>query len=260
MSDGWQPRQDATQTRSRKALAACALFIACLGTSAYSLCFRTQLADRFVNDEWFLLGSNLVAFHTLGVGSYAIVLRPPGYPALIAAALATSGPLPAAATNPATAGDLVSLKEAYGPRGFDAVFRFQALLLAATAVALFLWLGGRLGPRWAFLAALLLGTNPYALVLVGVLNYSVLHMFFCVVGCWSLDWATELPGRPWRIAAAGAWWGLAALVRPVTLPLAVFLLPLFLLRSGKNVPRALLGVLLFSAGTAVTVAPWTLRN
>jgi hypothetical protein len=248
-----------TEKRPSRPVAALLLFGVCLVASAYSLHFRRQLEDRFVNDEWFLLGSNLLAFHTLGLGSQPSVLRPPGYPALIALALSISSEVPPFAKDRAHAGDLVGLKDAYGVGAYEEVFRLQALLLAATAVALFLWLGARAAPRWAFWAGLMFGTNPYALVLVGVLNYSVLHMFACVVGCWLVDRATA-PWRPWRIAAAGAWWGLAALVRPVTLPLTLFLLPAFFLRSGRNARRAFVGAVLFTAGTAVTVAPWTLRN
>jgi hypothetical protein len=260
VSESHQSGPPPRQQRLHTSVAALGLLALCLATSAYSLRYRCQLEDKFVNDEWFLLGSNLLAFHTVGIGSFAIVLRPPGYPALIATALATLPEIPGAARDPATAGDLVALKEAYGDPGFDAVFRIQALLLALTAVALFLWLGRRIAPRSAFLAGLLFGTNPYALVLVGVLNYSVLHMFFLVVGCLFVDWATDPPWKEWRIAAAGAWWGLSALVRPVTLPLSLFLFPFFLLRSGRDARRAFVGVLVFTAAAAVTVAPWTVRN
>ena len=136
----------------------------------------------------------------------------------------------------------------------------QAVLLAASAALLFAWLRLRVGPAPAFGAALLYGLNPYSLVLPGLLHYTVLHQFMLIAGCFALDRAlarsddTLVP-----LAAAGALWGIAALVRPVTLPLPLFVLAMILAR-GLRGRRAAAATLAFSLMMAAVIAPWTARN
>lgn len=199
-------------------------------------------------DEWFPLGLNLAAYGTLGWGNDPILLRPPGYPAFIAAVLRATTSVPAPIT------------ESYGRVSIDMVVLAQGVLLAATAALLFAWLRGRVGVPLALAAGVLYGLNPYCLVLPGLMHYDLLHLFMLVAGCAALDSALTRTHRTLvPLAAAGALWGLVALVRPVTLPMPLFVLAMLLAR-GLRGRRAAPAVLAFSLAMVAVIAPWTARN
>lgn len=220
-----------------------------VASSSLTAIRRPLLAMGGLTDEWFPLGYNLAAFGTLGWGDQPILLRPPGYPAFIAAILGIAAPPPAAEATPA-----------YDAVAFAVVSQAQALLLAATAALLFVALRRRVGNALATMAALLYGLNPYSLLLPGLLHYDVLHHFVLVAGCLALDRALDRAGTsPWPLAAAGAFWGVAALIRPVTLPLPVFVL-LMILARGIRGRRAAVALLAFSLAMGAAIAPWTARN
>jgi len=219
-----------------------------LGASTYLM--RVGRPLEYVGgltDEWFPIGCNLAVHQTMGLGKEPIVLRPPGYPAFIAIVLSVTTRVPAAI-------GLEYLQEAARP-----VLLVQAVLLAATAVLIFAWLTPRVGVRGALVAAALYGLNPYSLLLPGLLHYDVLHHFITVAGCIALDRSLSA-SRPFiPLAGAGALWGVATLVRSVTLPLPVFVLGMIVARGYRG-RRALAAAVTFAAGMAVTVAPWTARN
>ena len=145
-------------------------------------------------------------------------------------------------------------------RGAETVYAAQALLLALSGLFLFRWLADHVSRTTAFAAGLLLATSPHALVLVGLVHYSVLHIFLLVAGGWALDrlLRDDAP-RDRALLAAGLLWGIATIVRSTTLILPVFVLGLFLLKQ-RDLRRALRATLLFTAGMAVVIAPVTLRN
>jgi hypothetical protein len=209
---------------------------------------RPLLSLGGLTDEWFPLALNLAAFGTLGWADEPMVMRPPGYPAFVAGLLRLTTRVPV----PPTA--------SYHLAAIAVVCAAQAVLLAATATMLFAWLRPRVGDAIAFAAALVFGLNPYSLVLPGLLHYSVLHQFLLVAGSLALERALERSETSLRpLAAAGALWGLAALVRPVTLPLPA-LVVLMILARGLRGRRAAKAALVFAAAMAAVIAPWTARN
>src|SRR5512141_179759 len=115
--------------------AALGVFVLALLVSFASLSLRRQLGYLGgLTDEWHPLGANLAVYGVLGLEHEPWVLRPPGYPAFVAALLLAANP-------PATA----SLE--WVTRTRPLVFAGNALLLAAAAGLLCLWLGLWLQPR-----------------------------------------------------------------------------------------------------------------
>jgi hypothetical protein len=225
------------------------VFLVTMAAAAYALReHRPLLTLDGLTDEWYPLGYNVAAYGTLGWGDEPILLRPPGYPAFIAGVLRLTTRVPR------------RLTPSYSEIATSMVCLAQAVLLAATAALLFAWLRPRVGNALAFAAALLYGLNPYSLVLPGLLHYDVLHLFLLVAGCLVLDLAlarADVSLAP--LAAAGALWGIAALVRPVTLPMPLLVLVMILAR-GLRGRRAVIAALTFSLAMAAVIAPWTARN
>ena len=226
------------------------MFLLSLATGAWSLATHRQLEGLGgMVDEWFLVGLNLRVHGTLGIepGRPDVVLAP-GYP-VFAAALAALSPAPSAVTT------------AYLRRSMGLLFAAQAVLLAASAAALFLWLSNRLGTPAALAAGTILGTNPYTVALVGLLHYDVLHIALLVAGSWALQEACDRRERStWPFVAAGAIWGAATLVRPVTLILPFFVAAGLLLLEGLRPRRVLRATAAFVLGMALIVSPFTIRN
>jgi hypothetical protein len=228
-------------------LGALAVSLLVLLASLGSLGYRRQLALLGgLTDEWHPLGANLAVYGVLGLEHEPWVLRPPGYPAFVAALLLAANP-PAAA----------SLE--WVTRTRPLVFAGNALLLAAAAGLLSLWLGLWLQPRLAIAAALVLGTNPLSIAWVGLAHYGLLHVLGLIAAMWALQRALWPPQAARAFALAGAMVGLVTLVRPVTLPMPAFVLAaLVLLRVPPG--RALARAAVFSLAMAAVIAPWTLRN
>jgi hypothetical protein len=219
--------------------------LAVLALALASLYRLRQLGDAWNPDEWYLLGANLAVRGTLGHGDEPTVFRPPGYPALVAAVLCARG-CPAQLTPTV----------AWGTRPGLYLVQTLALALGAGAAA-FSW-SARMSPAVAAAGAVALGANPYVFALVGLPHYALVHLVLLVLGTWAL--AAALASRRWLpLAACGVFWGLVTLVRPVTLPLPLFVL-LLLGISGEAWAVALRRSAVFAAGLVLAVAPWTLRN
>jgi hypothetical protein len=236
------------------------VFLVTFAVCAAVLASKRPVGRYFLPDEWYLRGVNLRLYGTLGQGERPLTFRPPGYPAFIAAVLATL--TPAVVPEPgAAAGNARLLNRAYGEDGPTAVYLAQGLLLAATAALLYLWSATYLPGGLALLAALLFGTNPYGVITALTLHYDVLHLFGLVAGCFALDRALRARRRPLlALWLAGVCWGLVCLVRPISLilPPFVFLLALAVPRLGPLAAARAAAV--FTLGMAVTIAPWTVRN
>ena len=235
------------RARVLPALVLAALVLAVLGAS---LLGRRQLGMLGgLTDEWMMLGANVAVHGTLGLENEPWLLRPPGYPAFIAAPLFLAG-APRAVTL------------AYLGRAAPLIFAAQAATATLGAVLLFLWLCERMRARHAFAAALVFALNPGSVVLVGLLQYGVLHATGIVAALWALDRGLrEWPRRRRPLVFAGAAWGLVTLVRPVTLLLPPFLLLALVLRRPRLPLRsALAGTLVLCGAGAAVLAPWTLRN
>ena len=198
-------------------------------------------------DEHFALGLKLRVNGTLGLTpDEPTAIRPPGYPALVAAATAAFVASPAALP--------VAVFEA---RAEYATYLVQALLLAAGAALLFDWLRPATGPALAAAAALAFATSPAVLVLATLLHYSILHAVTLVAVCAVLDRALAAGGDRTALLA-GLVTGAANLVRPVTLWLPAFAFLALWIRLGPR--RALRAAALMALASIVVVVPWTVRN
>lgn len=245
------------------------VFAATLVVAGGSVAGLRQLGYmRGLADRWLALGLNLAADHVFGNGSEATVFKPPGYPLFVSTVLVlTLGP-PARADAPARfpnsselAGLSVPYEASYVERAARVVYWSHAIALALAASLLFLWLSESLRESVALAGSLLFGLNPYSVILVGMLHYSVLHLFTLIAACYLLDRA--LRGEPWStrmLIAAGVAFGVATLVRPVTLILPPFVFVALLLRSGFSWARSLRAVCFFTVGMILPIAPWTARN
>jgi hypothetical protein len=226
------------------------LFLATLTVSTVSILTHEQLGlVAGMVDEWFLMGSSLWIFQTLGIGpDRAEVMRPPGYPAFIAAVVALVVPRDA------------STFTRHIPIALSVLYLAQAVVLAATASALFLWLRTRLRPAIALAMAAAFGLNPYCVVLVGITHYDILHMFGLVVCGWALDRATSGPTvRARDLVGPAVLFGLCTLVRPITLLFPPFVLLLLLWRR-RPFAESVRAALVFGLCMAAVVMPWTARN
>jgi hypothetical protein len=201
-----------------------------------------------MSDEWFFLGANLAIHRTLGVEKQPIVFRPPGYSSFIAVVLMSALRLPPRHDT-----------RILGP-GTSAVYVSQCLLLAAASGLLYAWMARRVGPLVAFCAAVFFGANPYSVVLTSFLHYDILHLFVLIAGCLALEVALGARAGNLALVLVGTIWGVAALVRPLTLVLPPFVWAAWRLRDRSSPQRAIARALAFSLGLCLAVAPWTIRN
>jgi hypothetical protein len=233
---------------NRRALALL-LFLLVLAVCAFSLQGRRQLGRLGgVTDEWIMLGANIAVHGTLGLEDEPWLLRPPGYPAFLAVSLKIAGP-PRVVT------------VAYLDRVEGLVAVAQAATLALASALLFLWLAQTVPLPQAVGAAVFLGLNPLSVALVGLMQYQVLHVLLLVAATWALDRGVAAWPRRLPLALAGVVWGVATLVRPVTLLLPPFVLLLVVLRRPRTGGRGVaLATLVFCGGLLSAIAPWTARN
>ncbi len=216
---------------------------------AVSLATKRQLFTLGgLTDNWIYLGANLRVSGVLGEERLPMVLRAPGYPLFVAGVFGVALEKPPRVT------------DAYMLRGAMAVYAPQAILLALSGLVLFLWLSDLVTRATAFAAGLVLATGPYAVVLVGLVHYSVLHLFLLVAGGLALHrlLSAATPSRG-AVLATGLLWGCTTLVRSTTLILPVFVLALFWLRS-RDLRQSLGRAALFTAGMGLVIAPATIRN
>lgn len=246
-----------------------AVFVLTFAVCAVSLTTHRQLGYlRGMADRWLGLGVNQRVHGVLGDGQEPTVFKPPGYPTFIALVLLVRGEAPRPAgeyTSYPPWSELHGLTLRYDPadvaRAVSAVYWAQALALAAAAALMFLWLARLARVEVAFVGALLFGLSPHTLILVGFLHYGVLHLLLMIAGALALERALsgQAPSRA-RLFVAGLVWGLATLVRPVTLLLPPFVLALLLLRRARPWRTALAAAVTFTLGMAAVVAPYTARN
>jgi 4-amino-4-deoxy-L-arabinose transferase-like glycosyltransferase len=243
--EGSAPRHSRTSTRAFALL----VFLLTLATAVGSLLRNHQLGmvATGLTDPDFLLGVRLRETGTFGFfGTDPFAFRAPGYPAFVAVALTLLGPHPRSF---ATLADYQA--------GHRSVYFCQAITLAAAASVLVLWLSAHLRKELAVTAGLVFGMNPYSVALAGLLLYDVLHLFLLIVSCFLLTRALH---RGKGFLGAGLSWGIATLVRPVTLLLPALLLVVLVVRHRDNRRKALLSFVAFLSGFLGTVLPWTARN
>ncbi len=231
--------------------------LATLAVCAIGLLNRRQVGFNFLPDEWYARGVNLRLYGTLGVGNEPMTFRAPGYAAWVAAVVWV---LPRAEVASEAASEPERLLQlVHGTAGPRAVYWSQAVLLAATAGLLVLWCS-RFGPTWAAVGAgLTYGVNPYSLILVGTPHYETLHLFGLVASGLALQWSLETRSAAATVAS-GALMGLTTLVRPLTLIFPPFALAAYALHDPGSLRRAVRSAMLFCAGMALVIVPWTARN
>ena len=204
-------------------------------------------------EEYYFLGVNIIKYGGMYLDDRTPVFsRPPGYPVFLAGVL--------------TAWDTVeNILAPEKIRTIDdsiaVIYLSQGILLALSTAILFLWISEHFSLRNSFLTAILFGCNPYLIILIGLLHYSILHIFSLIVSCYALSSAVSTrPVLHPRLIGAGVLWGLTTLIRPVTLILPFFAVFLFLNRSRPACSTALRYTVIFTLGMLIVILPYTLRN
>jgi hypothetical protein len=231
------------------------LFAWALGVFLLALAWSRSVAlattPTGASEDHFALGQRLYRTGSLAAEGDPGVLRPPGYPAFVAATLHVR--------------DFVA--QMRGSDGIeavsdeDAVLFGQCLVLAATATVVFAFGASVLPPLEAASAGLILACGPVAIALVGLRSYHCVHILGLAAATAQLALASRAPERrPIGPLLPGVLWGITTLVRPVTLILPPFVFILARLQRGGSRRSAAFFMLLFTAGMALPLVPYTLRN
>ncbi len=230
---------------------------------SYDLHAKKQLGfmDNMA-EEYMLLGVNL---HQ--TGKYEIeknkdfFFRAPGYPYFIHFALKFYDKAP-------EKDQLFSSREALKKAIIDTVLSInghiyfvQNILFSVTVLFIFGIALHFLKPALAFFISLLFGCNPYFLILIGLLHYEILHIFLLSLGTYLLinGFDKKPLGYVWLISS-GLCFGLATLVRPITLILPIFVFLGFLIAEKKKFIPTAIKTLIFAFCMIVVIAPYSWRN
>lgn len=146
---------------------------------------------------------------------------------------------------------------------FNLVYVCQSFLLAASSLVLFLHLSQLIRTVSAFFLALVFGINPYLVIYVGLIHYELLHIFFILVSTWLLHKAftrQDGPAKQFLWVVAGACWGCATLIRPVSLILPAMLAVAVGWHFRGSLKKGAVHWLLFVVAFTAVLAPWTWRN
>lgn len=209
-------------------------------------------------EEYVALGHNLEQTgRFIPDAPFPFVFRPPGYPVFIASVFRAWRLLPNQehlVRNPQAANE-----RSHPPK--HTIYLAQSILASLSAVFLFLWIARYTSPTNAIILALLFGCNPYVIILAGFLHYETLHLFFLIVAGYVLTLAFEKHSfHPAKTLAAGLLWGLCTLIRPMTLILPLFILPMARLNATSSFRAAFKPTIIFVIGMVLTIAPYSIRN
>jgi hypothetical protein len=248
-------------------LAAITVALTTFIAGALSIETRRQLGTMGAfQSTWFDLGLNVAAVGVFGTGSHPTVYKPPGYPLFVAGAVRALAGKPSLCETCDTGPHWgrLAYRRRFLERSARALGWAQAWAHACAAGALCLCLSRLMGLKAATLGGLLFGADPVLLVLVGATHYTILHLLFVTVGLALLVRCIPEPPRGRRGAAwwwlSGVWWGLATLVRPVTLLLPPFVLGAALAGARGRVRTAMAGSGWFVLGMALAILPHSVRN
>lgn len=162
------------------------------------------------------------------------LLRMPGYPLVVAAVYALVGPHP------------------------GAVLLLQIGIDAATCAFLAGWLRPTLGRVGASAAALAVALHPASALYACMLLSETLLVAALVAACAASLRASE--GRAAWALAAGALWGVAALVKPVALWAPLPVVAVLVGAGRRTLPVALRQAALTAVGCGLVLAPWVAWN
>jgi hypothetical protein len=239
---GWNRRMGAT---------AVILFLAIASVDSAVL-WRTRDRHLGISEDHFDKGVLLYQTGSLSPDQVPMVFRPPGYPVFVAGTLTLSG----------AARDLVAVMLRRPPPriGFRvAVLVSHVALMGLTGVALFVFLAHRTGSLVAVLAAVATACSPILLIVATQVSYPMLHIAVLVVASMALlrSIDRDSPGAL-AVFGSGLLWGLATLIKPVTLVTPIFIALWAWPHLGLK--RALATTAAFTLGLVAAVTPYTIRN
>jgi 4-amino-4-deoxy-L-arabinose transferase-like glycosyltransferase len=185
-------------------------------------------------DGYRAVAENLVRHATFGNQETPTAYRPPLYPCVLAPCVALGS------------ASRVAIGLVHLVLGLGTVWLTYRL-------ALLCGLG-----RWAPLAAVMVACDPILLAQSTLVMTETLATFLAVAALVSPAIAVERRSARWALAAGGVI-GLCVLCRPTFLPWAI-VVPFVFLASVRSVTRGLTLAVATAAATALTVAPWAIRN
>lgn len=223
--------------------------------SALSLLRNQQSLDWSKGELSHVIAYNLYSTGKMFPGA-SFVARPPGYIYFMAGVFAFAemiGPDvffdgPPEARIPVAANLLL------------AIYFVQILVFGLAVVFLYLWARCLMPEKAALLTGLCFGINAYWLISVGLIHYAVLHVFVTCLAGYALSLALKPEVKNFNMVLAGMLWGIATLVRPVTLVLPFFVMLISFATYRGNARGWLVFNLLFILGMSVAIGPYTLRN
>jgi len=217
-------------------------------TSVISLLLLSK-ASPVLWEDHFQIGQNLRSTGTLTIDDVPSILRPPGFPGFVAAAL--------------WVGDVISVpRDARSGRSVERDLRIvvsaHGLLLGAMAASLFFWASLTNGFAVAAGIAFTASLNPCSLALANVASYHLLFVVLTIVSTLGLLSLRRFPSSWPTAMAAGILWGLTSLVKPVALLIPFFVAPLMLCWLPRSVAIRSFGLIL--VGMVLAVGPYVGRN
>lgn len=241
-------------------IVAICIFLLSFIISSYSITQKNQLElmDGMA-EEYFVVAYNL---HTRGEmypanAVDAKIFRPPGYIYFLATVFKIGGV--------EDMNTLIFPNQAEADKYFENMKRMiyiaQAILLGLTAVILFWWMQRFTGVFVAITCALLVGLNPYTIILTGLIHYDILHIFFLMLASYTLALSVEHknPSQK-RVWLAGLLWGLTTLIRPMTIIFPVFALMIFVCKFRHALANAGKAFVIFCLGMFMVIVPYTIHN
>jgi hypothetical protein len=200
-------------------------------------------------EDHFQIGRNLRSTGTLTIDGVPSILRPPGYPGFVAAALWVGDVISAPAD---------ALPTRVAEHDQRIVVSAHGLLLGAMAAVLFFWVSFSNSLVVAAGIAFAASLNPFSLALANVASYHLLFVVMTIVSTLGLLSLRRFPSSGPAAMATGILWGLTSLVKPVTLVIPFFIAPLMLFRRPRGLAIRSIGLMV--VGMVLTVGPYVARN
>jgi len=200
-------------------------------------------------EEHFEIGQNLRTTGTLTIDNVPSVFRPPGYPGFVAACLWVADHTHISGRQP---------EERSSERDMRTIMRAQGLLLGLLAAAFFLATCLSCSPRFAAGISILSALNPYSFALSSLLSYHLLFMFTTSISAIFSMSLQKRQASSWRLTfVSGVLWGVASLVKPVTLVMPLFFCILAIRKPLREIVKS---TCVFSLGLMLVVGPYVTRN
>ena len=208
-----------------------------LGLRLAALPAVSELDARILDEQHYLtLASSLAEGRGFATASGPTSLRPPLYPAFIAAVWTFSG-----------------------TRSLQALRVAQFALALLTTLVVFVMARDLFGGRAALWAAAIACFYPSLLVSNYLALTEVLFSLLVAAALWA-SVRLFATGSPWAAAAAGALFGLAALTRSVVYPFPLVMALIVAIGLKASPIRRVVTAALVVAAAAAVMTPWAIRN